>query len=128
MYEERKSGLIACPMTRGSLSKNPLIFDLIKRSLVIEVSRAESERGFSYLSQLVNRQRFQFLPTTVENLVRVYLNGPDDLMNFYPRKYSKLWLKKHHLVDTLYDRTSGMVDEEVERIEKQNIVMQNYFY
>ena len=92
---------------------------LIKSALVIDVSRAEAERGFSVLTRLITNSRNRFSDVTIEALLRFKINQG---RLFYPNPtyFSKAWVKnKHHLMNDIRPKPSRVekIDRNVEFID-----------
>lgn len=69
---------------------------LIKIVLVLPISSAEAERGFSVLNHVRN-DRKKLLGSNLEDILRIKLNGPTDLNKFGAAKYAKKWINEGHM-------------------------------
>lgn len=70
---------------------------LIYTILAIPISSAEAERGFSSLKYIRNDHRTALSPNHLEDIMRIKLNGPDDIDKFAATKYAKKWINEGHL-------------------------------
>lgn len=64
--------------------------------LSIPISSAEAERGFSMLKYLRDAHRARLTPKNLDAMMRIKVNGPDDLSNFAAAKYAKKWIDDGH--------------------------------
>lgn len=70
---------------------------LILTVLVLPISSAEAERGFSTLNYVRNDRRTKLTKDNLENVMRIKLNGPDELDKFGAVKYAEKWIKAGHM-------------------------------
>ena len=74
---------------------------LIRTVLTIPIGSSDVERSFSILNQIKTKQRGNLESPTIDALVRIKLNGPDEISKFRAMKYAKYWVneQKNKLVD-----------------------------
>lgn len=65
--------------------------------LVITTGSAEAERGFSIMNHIKFDRRSKLTPRHVEDLLRIRINGPDNMDSFSAIKYAKRWVNQNHL-------------------------------
>lgn len=65
--------------------------------LSIPISSAEAERGFSSLKYIRDTHRSRLMPKNLDAILRIKINGPDDLHHFAAEKYAKKWIDDGHL-------------------------------
>lgn len=75
----------------------PCIKRLVYIVLSLPISSAEAERGFSTLKYIRDDHRNRLTPKNMDAIMRLKLNGPDDLANFSAEKYAKTWIDNGHL-------------------------------
>lgn len=73
---------------------------LLHTVLVIPISRAEAERGFSSLKYIRDAHRSRLSPASLDAIMRIKMNGPDELELFQAAKYARNWIKKHIATDS----------------------------
>lgn len=61
-----------------------------------ESQSAEAERGFSIMNHIKYDRRSRLTGGNLENLLRIRINGPDDLDSFSAIKYAKRWVSEKH--------------------------------
>lgn len=61
--------------------------------LAIPISSAEAERGFSILNHVRNDRRERLSGEHLQGILRIKMNGPDDLTRFGAAKYADKWIK-----------------------------------
>lgn len=79
------------------ISWGPSIKRLLHIVLSLPVSSAEAERGFSTLKYIRDTHRNRLTPKNLDAMMRIKLNGPDELNHFAAEKYAKKWIDKGHL-------------------------------
>ena len=55
---------------------------------------SDVERSFSILNHIRNSRRHRLTPESLNNLMRIRLNGPAKLSKFNSMKYAKYWVNK----------------------------------
>lgn len=75
----------------------PCIKRLLHIVLSLPISSAEAERGFSTLKYIRDDHRNRLTPKNMDAIMRLKINGPDDLANFPAEKYAKKWIDGGHL-------------------------------
>lgn len=70
---------------------------LIQLILVIPVGSADAERGFSIMNHIRNKRRKSLTSEHLDALMRVRLNGPNNIERFSAIKYAKAWIKANHM-------------------------------
>ena len=84
-----------------TFSMTPAIQQMIKKAMVVGHSSADAERTFSIINGIRNNNRHNLIPSTVDHLVRIKMNGPS-LNSFNPQKYSEAWQREgHRLSDSI---------------------------
>lgn len=71
------------------------ITQLLKTALVLPIGSSDAERGFSTMKYL-KRNRRLLKSTHLDHLMRIRINGPDDISRFHAVKYAKKWLEQGH--------------------------------
>lgn len=66
---------------------------LVQTILSLPISSAEVKRGFSTLKYLRGSRRSRLVPRNLDAIMRIKLNGPDDLDYFTSAKYADKWIK-----------------------------------
>lgn len=66
---------------------------LVETVLVIPISSAEAERGFSVMNHVRNDRRKRLSGEHLEDIMRIKLNGPDDISRFGAAKYADWWVR-----------------------------------
>ena len=78
----------------------PLLKGIVRKVLAIPIGSADAERSFSTLFHIRTKRRSRLKPSTLDNFLRIRLNGPKDIRKFPAIKFAKLWkLKGHFLTD-----------------------------
>lgn len=72
---------------------------LIHTILVLPIGSAEAERGFSIMNHILTSRRMSLTSEHVDDLLRVRINGPDDLREFSAEKYASIWVRGHKRSD-----------------------------
>lgn len=72
---------------------------LIWTVLSIPISSAEAERGFSTLNNIRNPRRSSLSPAHMNDIMRIKLNGPDEIEKFIAVKYARKWVDNHMRTD-----------------------------
>lgn len=67
--------------------------------LSIPISSAEAERGFSALKYIRDSHRSRLSPSSLDAIMRIKLNGPDELDHFTAAKYARKWVQNHYPTD-----------------------------
>lgn len=78
---------------------------LLHTVLSIPISSAEAERGFSTLKYLRDTHRARLTPKNLDAMMRIKVNGPDDLSLFPAAKYAKKWIDDGHFATDSKIRT-----------------------
>lgn len=73
------------------------ISKLIKLVLVLPIGSADAERGFSIMNHVRTARRSKLQGNTLDNLLRIRINGPKEIQNFNAAKYAKAWISQNHL-------------------------------
>lgn len=83
-----------------TLSWTPLTRKLIIYTiLVIPVGSAEAERGFSIMNHIRgDGRRSRLIPQHLEDILRIRINGPNNIEEFPAVKYAKAWVKNNHML------------------------------
>lgn len=70
---------------------------LINTVLVLPIGSADAERGFSIMNHIKSPRRAQITTNHLNDMLRIRINGPNDINKFGPRKYAQIWINKGHL-------------------------------
>jgi len=71
------------------------IKNLIQIVLVLPVSTADAERGFSILKHARYDRRSRLSAEHIEDILRLRVNGPGDIQHFDAERYAAHWLQNH---------------------------------
>lgn len=69
---------------------------LVKTMLVLTTGSSEAERGFSIMNHIKYDRRSRLSPDNLESLMRIRINGPDNMDQFIAIKYARKWIKENH--------------------------------
>lgn len=72
---------------------------LLQIILVLPVGSAEAERGFSVMNHIKNKRRSRLTPAHMQDLMRIRLNGVDELEKFPAARYAAEFVKNHIKTD-----------------------------
>ena len=72
------------------------IKSLIRKVLVLPISTADVERGFSILTHIKSDRRSRLTPTNLRNMMFLRINGPEPA-NLDAMRYAKKWMKSGHM-------------------------------
>ena len=72
---------------------------IVRIALVLPMGSADAERGFSIMNHVRTSRRSKLSPAHLEALLRLRINGPNNLRNFNAFKYAKKWVEAHQLTD-----------------------------
>lgn len=88
--------------------------------LSIPISSAEAERGFSTLKYLRDDHRSRLTNKTLDAMMRIKLNGPDELDYFAAAKYARKWINSGHLATD--NRAGAKAEEKISHslLEEEN--------
>lgn len=75
----------------------PRVEKLVKTMLVITTGSAEAERGFSIMNHIKYDRRSRLSPKHLEALLRIRINGPDDMNTFVAIKYARRWVNENRI-------------------------------
>ena len=82
---------------------------LLQTVLSIPISSAEAERGFSTLEYIRDTHRSRLTPRNLAAMMRININGPDELDYFEAAKYARKWIDGGNLAT---DSRSGIRKED----------------
>lgn len=83
----------------NTISWTPLTRKLIHTILVILVGSAEAERGFSIMNHIRgDGRRSRLSPEHLQDIVRIRVNGPDEIEQFPAVRYAKAWVDSNHML------------------------------
>jgi hypothetical protein len=82
----------------GKFNIEKQLLYLIKTVLILPIGSADAERAFSIMNHIRTKRRSQLSDQNMEALLRIRLNGPNELERFNPTKYSKLWTSSNHVM------------------------------
>lgn len=78
--------------------------------LVLPIGSSEAERGFSVMNHIKNKRRSKLIPSHMQDIMRIRLNGVNELEKFPATKYAYEFTKNHLKTDD--PRWSKQVVEE----------------
>ena len=67
----------------------------------IEPNNVFFQRAFSMLKHTRNARRAGLSPESLDSILRLNLNGPNDLSKFSPNIYTEVWIQKHMRIDDI---------------------------
>lgn len=70
---------------------------LIRTILVLPIGSAEAERGFSVMNHIKNKRRARLTPAHMQDIMRIRLNGVDELEKFPATRYANQFIKENHI-------------------------------
>ena len=70
---------------------------LLMTILVLPIGSADAERGFSIMNHIRTNRRASLAPETIDAMMRIRINGPNNLENFKAELYSKQWVDQNHM-------------------------------
>lgn len=70
---------------------------LIQTILVLPIASAEAERGFSVMNHIKNKRRSKLTPAHMQDIMRIRLNGVDELEKFPAVRYASQFIKENHI-------------------------------
>lgn len=97
--------------------------------LSIPISSAEAERGFSILKYIRDSHRTRLTPQNLDAIMRIKINGPDNLDFFPAARYAKKWIDDGHLSTDNIMRAKcpeSQNDDEIDK-KKQYLLKSNLF-
>jgi hypothetical protein len=65
--------------------------------LSLPIGSADAERAFSILNHIRTKRRSSLTGKTINNLMRIRMNGPRKLEKFSALKYAKKWIEADHM-------------------------------
>lgn len=83
----------------GKLSITQRVIDFVEMILVIPFGTAVCERGFSYLTRVQDSGRTGTKPETLDNILRIIINGSKEINEFNALSIAKLYIKTFARVD-----------------------------
>ena len=76
-------------LTKGIVP--PLIDSIIRKVLAIPIGSADAERSFSILFHIRSKRRNSLAPETLQDFLRIRMNGPRNVFEFAAIHYAQLW-------------------------------------
>lgn len=70
---------------------------LIQIILVLPIASAEAERGFSVMNHIKNKRRARLTAKHMEDIMRIRLNGVDELEKFPAARYARDFINEKHI-------------------------------
>lgn len=70
---------------------------LIQTVLVLPIGSAEAERAFSVLNHIKNKRRSSLKPKHIQHIMRIRLNGPNELEKFPASRYAYAFIDENHV-------------------------------
>lgn len=99
---------------------------LLLTVLSIPISSAEAERGFSTLKYIRDTHRSRLTPESLDAVLRIKLNGPDELEYFAAAKYASKWVRKHMPSDAI-SGSSKKNTAKLSLLEPDNVEMKKKY-
>ena len=75
---------------------HPRLLRFLRHIMVVPATSSAAERAFSSLKWIRNDRRSLLSARQIENLMRVKINGNDDLSRFHAFDWAKKWVKAGH--------------------------------
>jgi hypothetical protein len=66
---------------------------MIRTVLVIPIGSADAERGFSIMNHILGKRRTRLTSEHLEDIMRIRINGPNELEEFPALRYAKEWVR-----------------------------------
>ena len=90
---------------------------MVHQVMSIPIGSADCERAFSILFHIRSKRRSTLAPDTIQNLMRIRLNGPKNIQKFPALEYAKVWIKQNNMLTDFRGRIveqpdNDMYDEE----------------
>lgn len=89
--------------------------------LSLPVSSAEAERGFSTLKYMRDSHRSRLTPANLDAMLRIKLNGPDELDYFAAAKYARKWINGGHFATDSKVRAKDPETVSHSLLEEENV-------
>lgn len=67
---------------------------LINTILVLPIGSADAERGFSVMNTIKTSRRTKLTSNHLNDIMRIRINGPDDINMFPAVRYAKAWVNE----------------------------------
>ena len=72
--------------------------DMVHRVLSIPIGSSDCERAFSILFHIRSKRRNKLGEDTLENMLRIRLNGPKTINQFASLEYAKAWALSNNML------------------------------
>lgn len=82
--------------------------NLVQTVLVITTGSSEAERGFSIMNHAKYDRRSRLTGSNLEHIMRIRINGPNDMSSFSAAKYAKRWISEKHYRTDDFNRVIKM--------------------
>lgn len=79
------------------LAWNDQVKNLVQTVLVITTGSTEAERGFSIMNHAEYDRKSRLTGSNVDHIMRIRINGPNDMASFSAVKFAKRWRKEGHI-------------------------------
>jgi hypothetical protein len=89
----------ATSLSQSSLPWTQAMRNFIKQVLCLPHGSALAEMGFSFMSKTLGSNRQNLEPTSMDNILRLKLNGPAKMSELNVKKYVNKWLYTHKRSD-----------------------------
>lgn len=96
---------------------------LVQTVLAIPISSAGAERGFSVLKYIRDEHRSRLTPQNLDTILRIKLNGPDEIADFPAEKYARRWVNKGHLMSD-----SHLHSQKTENLPKKTFLLKSTLF
>lgn len=70
--------------------------NLVQIILVITTGSTEAERGFSIMNHAKYDRRSRLSGSNLDHIMRIRMNGPNDMASFSAAKFAKRWISENH--------------------------------
>ena len=98
-------------LTKGTVPEK--IADMVRQVLSIPIGSADCERAFSILFHIRSKCRSTLAPDTIQNLMRIRLNGPKDIQKFPALEYAKVWIGQNNMLTYFRGRIVEQPDHDM---------------
>jgi hypothetical protein len=97
---------------------------LIRIVLVLPASSADAERSFSIMNHIKYDRRARLTSENLDHIMRLRINGPEQLDRFPAAKYARAWVDKGHMKtdDPARQRKRARYEVEIDEDEDQEKV------
>lgn len=90
---------------------------LIYTILSLPIASADAERGFSIMNHIRTSRRSRLGPESLDALMRVRINGPNNIDRFAASKYAKKWIEENHMKTDDASRAAKLQSKNLEETD-----------